>query len=507
MNLDDSIAQISSMCPSYTYDEIKYDLCITNNAELTVNRLLDKSISDEAEAPPVMDFSSEDEELPQVYKPTRLTNRETLSQANVQQQIPRHTTSKTLKEKISIILDSDEDEITDTFAKTNGPPNRVNHSMSDSSDEEPCLPSLKDRLSTVCSSTIHSKVSSLSHISRTVTTGKEQHTTEKRVYQNALSFGSLNSKFHSNEELSEELALSDCQNTERSATDNESQSTVSISQSSECSVGEISKRKRTREEIAIQKKEAEIRKRDKKKAREEKVLSKELEKQRKEQIRIAERERKKQMGGSKDCLQYIVLVLDTRIVNSGGHGVAIFKACEALGVQYITQEQTVPFSITWNRQVTSVNISEGNQVETVKSEVMEEDVLVLLPVADFVKFVQNHKKSPYRMEDDGPTLTSYVHTVKQYLPDSILSFIVIGMEKYFRDQKTQFQRKHRAAVLTSEKVDTSVDSGSVTRLDVEEAITENQLETDVMVFLLETSEELAEFVRTFSKAVAEKPAN
>lgn len=45
MNLDDSIAQISSMCPSYTYDEIKYDLCITNNAELTVNRLLDKSIS------------------------------------------------------------------------------------------------------------------------------------------------------------------------------------------------------------------------------------------------------------------------------------------------------------------------------------------------------------------------------------------------------------------------------------------------------------------------------
>lgn len=32
------------------------------------------------------------------------------------------------------------------------------------------------------------------------------------------------------------------------------------------------------------------------------------------------------------------------------------------------------------------------QVETVKSEQMEEDVLVLLPVADFVNFVQNHKK-------------------------------------------------------------------------------------------------------------------
>lgn len=40
-----------------------------------------------------------------------------------------------------------------------------------------------------------------------------------------------------------------------------------------------------------------------KKAREEKATSKELERQRREQIRIAERERKKQMGGSKDCLQ------------------------------------------------------------------------------------------------------------------------------------------------------------------------------------------------------------
>lgn len=33
---------------------------------------------------------------------------------------------------------------------------------------------------------------------------------------------------------------------------------------------------------------------------------------------------------------------------------------------------------------------------------------------------------------EGPTLTDYVHTVKQHLPNSILSFMVIGMEKYFR---------------------------------------------------------------------------
>lgn len=45
MNLDESIEQISSMCPYFTYDEIKSDLSVTNDVELTVNRLLDKSIT------------------------------------------------------------------------------------------------------------------------------------------------------------------------------------------------------------------------------------------------------------------------------------------------------------------------------------------------------------------------------------------------------------------------------------------------------------------------------
>lgn len=45
MNLDESIEQISSMCPSFTYDEIKSDLSVTNDVDLTVNRLLDKSIT------------------------------------------------------------------------------------------------------------------------------------------------------------------------------------------------------------------------------------------------------------------------------------------------------------------------------------------------------------------------------------------------------------------------------------------------------------------------------
>ncbi|XP_061182597.1 crossover junction endonuclease EME1-like [Saccostrea echinata] len=502
MNLDDSVSQISSMCPSFTYDEIKHDLSITNSVERTVNRLLDKSISDKSETQPVMDFSSDDEELPVIFKPSSKPN---LCKASTLNKISTDSSAKPSNEQISIILDSDEENKQST--KINIAAKPVYHSMSDSSEDEPCLPSLRDRiLGSVSSNSSKHTSTETSPLSRPVSASKRELPLENNMKRNILNSGNLDSEFHSNEgEFSERSDYSD-QSTERWSTRSESQSIRTLSQSSECSGGEVIKKKRTKEEILILKREAEKRKREKKKAREEKVLEKEQEKQRREQIRNAEREMKKQMGGSKDCLQYMILVLDTRIVNSGGHGVAIFKACEALGIQYITEEQTVPFSITWKRQITSINVSEENQVKTVNSEQLEDDVLVLLPVADFVMFVQNHKKGQYGAENEGPTLNSYVHTVKQHLPKSILSFVVIGMEKYFRDQKTKVQRKHRAAVLSSERVDTSADTSSVNRLDVEEAITDNQLQTDVMVYLLETSEELAEFVRTFSKAVAEKPA-
>ncbi|XP_078319018.1 structure-specific endonuclease subunit EME1-like isoform X3 [Crassostrea virginica] len=449
---------------------------------------------------PVMDFSS-DEELPQIYQPSRSKAKTSPNQSCSQQQVS--TVKNSLH--VSITIDSDDDDDIEITC-TQGPlkkSERVNHSISDSSEDELNLPSLRDRIQS----------SEFSSLSKTNTYLKQNNPLENKSYSNEFQLRYLNSKNISDEgetQESEKTDFSDSQSTRSFDSRSESQSTISLSQSSECSVGDLTKKKRTKEEIATLKREAELKKIQRKKAREEKTQSKELEKQRKEQIRIAERERKKQMGGSKDCLQYLVLMLDTRIVNSGGHGVAIFKSCEALGIQYITQEQMVPFSITWNRQVTSIKVSAENQVETVKTEQREEDVLVLIPVADFVLFVQNFKMNQSGLNKGEPTLSSYVHTVEQHLPDAILSFVVIGMEKYFRDQKTSTQRKHRAAVLSNERappcLSSDLGSSLVQRLDVEEAITDNQLQTDVMVYLLETSEELAEFVRTFSKAVAEKPA-
>ncbi|XP_062605017.1 crossover junction endonuclease EME1-like [Saccostrea cucullata] len=514
MNLDDSVAQISSMCPSFTHDEIKHDLSITNSVERTVNRLLDRSISYENEAQPVLDFSSDDEELPVIFNPSSKPNS---CKATTLINIPSVSSAKPSNGQISIILDSDEED-KESAKILNKTTKSAYHSMSDSSEDESCVLSLRDRiLGSVSNNSSKPTSVESSPLLEPISASKRKHSLENNVKGNILHSGNLNSEFISNEgEFSERSEYSDG-NTERWSMRSESQSTiscVSLSQSSECSGGEVIKKKRTKEEIAILKREAENRKKEKKKAREEKVLEKEQEKQRKEQIRIAEREMKKQMGGSKDCLQVTLKILKTIIFSLGGHGVAIFKSCETLGIKYVTEEQAVPFSITWRRQITSINVSEENQtlIHTEQKE-REKESKRRKGTGEARKtkkgLFRNRScclQGQYGVENEGPTLKSYVHTIKQHIPNSILSFVVIGMEKYFRDQKTKVQRKHRAAVLSSERVDTSTDPGSVNRLDVEEGITDNQLQTDVMVYLLETSEELAEFVRTFSKAVAEKPA-
>ena len=46
----------------------------------------------------------------------------------------------------------------------------------------------------------------------------------------------------------------------------------------------------------------------------------------------------------------------------------------------------------------------------------------------------------------------------------------------------------------------------VSRVDIEEAVTDTQLQTGCCTGMLETQEEVADLLRRFSKAVAERPA-
>lgn len=204
-----------------------------------------------------MDFSSDDEELPQMYKPSSLSVRASANQTDPLKQVPVSINKSSMQ--VSIIIDSDEDV---EFTDANGPSvglGQVNHSMSDSSEDEICLPSLRDRiLSSVSSS---KSISS----SETIKSMKQNISSENNCDKTALNYlnsGSVHSKGLSSEyssslACSEETVFSDGSISTNNFDSNlDSQSTVSLSQSSECSVAELTKKKRTKEEIAALKNEA-----------------------------------------------------------------------------------------------------------------------------------------------------------------------------------------------------------------------------------------------------------
>ena len=81
--------------------------------------------------------------------------------------------------------------------------------------------------------------------------------------------------------------------------------------------------------------------------------------------------------------------------------------------------------------------------------------------------------------------------------------------------KNQGKRQHREAVLSADRnyvptKNSKQKSGTamlrVSRVDIEEAVTDTQLQTGCSTFMPETQEDVADLVRRFSKAVAERPA-
>ncbi|XP_021358417.1 crossover junction endonuclease EME1-like isoform X2 [Mizuhopecten yessoensis] len=273
-------------------------------------------------------------------------------------------------------------------------------------------------------------------------------------------------------------------------------------------------RKRTADEIIERKRQAQMKRDEKEKQKFERQKSKDekqAEKERAALIRNAERSRKKQYGLLKDCLSFMKIILDTHLVNDLGLGASIFKSCESLGVQCVAEPQTIPFTITWQRTVTECDVTEG-KVDTWTRQTVEDNVLTLIPTSDFVHFVKSFKQMG---EDQGQTtLKQYIKTIQQHYQGKHLTAVVLGMEKYFRDQKTAIQRKHKEVVRSMDqrepsrpkKTKTGETTSVVSRMEVEEAVIETQLQTGTMVHMMESNEEFAQMVKTFTKAVAEKPA-
>uniref|UniRef100_A0A8C5X4T9 Essential meiotic structure-specific endonuclease 1 n=1 Tax=Malurus cyaneus samueli TaxID=2593467 RepID=A0A8C5X4T9_9PASS len=182
-------------------------------------------------------------------------------------------------------------------------------------------------------------------------------------------------------------------------------------------------------------------------------------------------------------------------------GEQILSALQAANYSCVFENHAVPCSITWRRKTVSSQMGGGDEWTE------EPNVLVLLGLKEFLSM--NADGCAERQE----TLQNYVTGVMEQMPGKILAMAVVGVENYFRSLQVQTkQRLRRSSVSGSQnkrgkrrkkEVD---DSGlDLTRTDVEEALVDLQLSTQVQISIFESNEELGEYATMFTKAVAEAP--
>ncbi|XP_052071329.1 crossover junction endonuclease EME1-like isoform X2 [Mytilus californianus] len=511
---DEDVAQVSLLCPDADEDYIRHNLSITGDVNTTINSILDGNVNRLLNT----DFDS-DEELPPL---------------SLKQHIQ--------PENIVIVLDSNEPGCMKMSSNYKGKdcskharkiPYSKNDFLSDSSDIENDVEmvetlSLKERLlgkqSTFTSNGLVGNLMGTSikcdqYDQRQESSGLTCTLTESFKNMRTKNVIEIIECCNLDDEMSKEsnscdTNLSEKSNQDYSKTSNTSNTTECVNKNKtvELNLLELGKsdkpikRKRTLEEIEDRKRQAQLKKEfaEQKKLEREKV---QLEKKKNVQIRKIQGERKKQMGAWNQSLEFMKIVLDPHIINDCGLGAAIFKAGEELKVPCVTEEQGFPFTISWKRMVTEW-IENGTQVETLKREVTEDEALIILPVSDFVHMVENSKQDGF---EGKTTLLQYIQIVQQRQPRISITPAVIGLEKYFRDLKTIKQRQHREAVLaTGESSQTTKKKKNintiVSRIHVEEACAEVQLQTGCVVQMLETTEEITDLIKIFTKAVAEKPA-
>ncbi|XP_069729038.1 crossover junction endonuclease EME1 [Phaenicophaeus curvirostris] len=235
------------------------------------------------------------------------------------------------------------------------------------------------------------------------------------------------------------------------------------------------------------------------KEREERRRQQEEEKERKRALAMR---LKAQRPG--ECQKYITVVLDSVLlqVEGGGH---VLSALQAANYSCVVEDQDVPCSITWRRKSVSAQAEEEKWTE-------EPNVLVLLCLEEFLSMIHNYKQEALGCVDGrGETLQSYVARATEKMPGKILALAVAGVENYFRSQSKKTLRQAAASGKQGGEQGKrgkrkSKGSGlDITKMDMEEALVDLQLDRQVQVSTFESWEELGEFVRMFSKAVAEAP--
>uniref|UniRef100_A0A8C2BYR1 Essential meiotic structure-specific endonuclease 1 n=1 Tax=Cyprinus carpio TaxID=7962 RepID=A0A8C2BYR1_CYPCA len=211
-----------------------------------------------------------------------------------------------------------------------------------------------------------------------------------------------------------------------------------------------------------------------------------------------------------ECIKHMVVTVDPILISCGG---ALLTSLHAMGCNCAIEKQSLPRSVTWARRSPCPQTGE-------KMSIPDSNSVIQVPVDDFVTMINNYCKRQCNgmLTETGISLTAWIQGLMSRNPGRTLSLVVIDIEKYFRSQNSKCQKKYREAVLGEEK-NVGLQGGQkkrrkkddinqlpeVSRVQVEEALVDLQLQTGVQVRFLSTWKDFTDYITMLTKAVAEAP--
>ncbi|XP_077528372.1 structure-specific endonuclease subunit EME2-like [Haemaphysalis longicornis] len=260
--------------------------------------------------------------------------------------------------------------------------------------------------------------------------------------------------------------------------------------------------------------------------REARRLAKEQEKQRKAAATELGRATK-----PAHCLKYVTVVLDFRLLEDASSMEVVSDTLRQAEIRSEVRTLPVERAVSWNRTALSLD---QEDCTLAREQVEESDVLVVLPWDQFLCLVASQKQAgplliavffifrtlafiKCTMGDPGvrtqPSLGEHLLSIQGVYPGKQLSYVVYGLEKYFKKEKSRVNAQYRALVLGSQQATArktkkpggAYDGPSLTRKDIQEAVVPLQLDHGVTIATKETPQELAEYLVKFTRALAERP--
>uniref|UniRef100_A0A8C1ZCV2 Essential meiotic structure-specific endonuclease 1 n=1 Tax=Cyprinus carpio TaxID=7962 RepID=A0A8C1ZCV2_CYPCA len=221
-----------------------------------------------------------------------------------------------------------------------------------------------------------------------------------------------------------------------------------------------------------------------------------------------------------ECIKHMVVTVDpgrwqylhllNGLLEGGG---ALLTSLHAMGCSCAIEKQSLPRSSKWLRTSNIPYIF-------IMMSIPDSNTVIQVPVDDFVTMINNYCKRQYNgvLMESGISLTTWIQGLMSRNPGRTLSLVVIDIDKYFRSQNSKCQKKYREAVLGEEKnvglqgaqkkrrkKDDINQLPEVSRVQVEEALVDLQLQTGVQVRFLSTWKDFTDYITMSTKAVAEAP--